>query len=338
MRNRARGWFVPACVVVLGSVIPVTASAQEGQMNDEQVKHLNRANDALRADPVDIDGAYAAINDALGAGERYDLLLLTLGRVLQKRDECQKAKRAFSEISAAPHEPSVSREDIARIKERYINQMPQLCSGVVELSCVDKATELTIAGAQHACGESVKLLPGAYQVEARLGDQQKVYDIVLEGGQVRVFNVSLVATNNSGGGVEVVAPIETPPRSFAYKKTAISGITTVALTGALVGVYAVSSGRQQEEADKLGPLLNERGEWASVEAKAQGQDIVNEANRWGYREVASGWAAPIVATVGVAATVGFFMSERRASRAESSVSVGILPTRGGMSGGVMWRW
>jgi hypothetical protein len=325
-------WMVRAsCVCALVCLgLPGVASAQGGkEMTAEQIRLLNEANRALAQAPPDLAAARASAEQALEKGGRFDLILLTYGRVLQKSDECRAARGIFNEMGFAPHEPSVSVEDLARLKTKYIGQMEQLCSAVLTVTCTNPSTELVVAGKPLACGGEAKLTPGAHQIKARVGQTSKVYDVELEGAEERKYNVALTeeAIEDPGG----------PPTSdagFGYTGTVIAGVSTVVLTAAATGVWAYASGQQDAV---LEGRLTPDGFWRDDVPPPERARLESEANDWGNAEVAAGVAIPVVAGIGVAATALLFVLE---SGGESlpAVSLGVDPARGAAMGTVRLRF
>lgn len=342
-------------VVFLAQVAaPQQSFAQSGkkQMTEEQIRLLNKANNALYANPEDLDTAHEAIRAALQAGDRFDVLLLTLGRVLQKQDNCSAAKRAFGEINRAPHESSIPKEDITRLKERYIEQMGDLCSAELTLECTSPETTLEISGQTPACGSMIKLPPGGYQLIARLGTQEKSYDIELEGAQERSFAISLVESDEPETVVkedtspepEVTAQ-QTDPRpeattfvetdtGFRQKRALASGITTVLLAGGATGLWFYAGNRQDAIFDGY---VDDEGFWLDDVPEQTRTELEAEGNRWGRVQVGSGVAIPVVAATGTLVTVLFAIADS-SPKASSGATFNVAPRRDGAQVMFGWRW
>ena len=326
-------WRVRAsCVCALVCFgLPGVASAQDTkEMSAEQIRLLNDANRALAQAPPDLEGARASAEQALEKGDRFDLILLTYGRVLQKSDECRAARGIFNEMGFAPHEPSVSAEDLTRLKTKYIGQMEQLCSAVLTVTCTNPATVLVVSGKPLECGGEAKLTPGAHQIAATVGETSKVYDVELEGAEERKYNVSLTeekTIEDPGGG-----PVAS--EGFEYTGTVIAGVSTVVLTAAATGVWAYASGQQDAV---LEGRLTPDGFWRDDVPPSQRAQLEAEANEWGGTEVAAGVAIPVIAGIGVAATALLFVLESGAE-SEPAVSLGVDPVRGAAMGTVRLRF
>lgn len=338
-------------LVILGGLLsfvtPCFAQQPKPKMTQEQVILLNKANEALYANPADLKTAHESIRAALVAGEQFDILLLTLGRVLQKQDKCQAAKRAFSEINRAPREPSVDIEDIKRLRERYIEQMSELCSAELTLLCTSEQTQLEIGGKTPSCGSTIKLSRGGYQLTATLDEQVRSYDLTLEGAQTQTFTVSLTntasadTTSTTLGAADVSDTAELgsqgedeSPREFRQKRAAMSGIATVALTGTAIGVWAFASRRQD---DVFSGYVDDEGFWLDEVSDDTKSDLENEGNRWGRLEIGSGIAIPVFAVSGVLLTSFFAFSDARMTRS-SQTRLQLIPLKDGAYSGVVWRW
>lgn len=292
-------------------------------MSAEQIELLNKANRELVKADADLSFAEQIMQTALDSGERFDLLLLTQGRILQKQDRCAEAKQLFGEINVAPHEPSQSVEDIKRIKNKYIEQMGTLCSAQLTLTCADAETILKLGVQDVTCEETVKVTPGAYQLQATLGTNADTYDLELAGAEQRTYRVGLVkiatatpvdtqtnsTTSAEPGGVktEVAPPMDSTPHR--YRKTMISGISTIALTGAAAIMWGVSTGQQDSA---LEGFINEDGTWKADNDLDAQREAEQSANSWGIAEVGSGFAIPIIAGVGIMTTTLFWIKESRA--------------------------
>lgn len=278
------------CVVASSLSSPAWAGAPPS-MSPEQVELLNEANAQLRVEDPDLDAAGDVVSRALEVGPRFDVLLLTYGRILQKQDRCEEAKRIFNEIDEAPNEPSISPADIKRLRSRYSDQFEQLCSARLVVSCASDATELFIGEEELVCEEPAKLPPGGYELRAVVPGKEKTYDLSLRGGQEVTFRVTLVAASRPPLGEEVrdgagAGEIEDTAVSAAPSRGAM-------WVGAVAGVVAgVSAGgyfyARRAKADVLEGLIVERdGEdyWRadiSAEDRAAAQA---SADRYGYMEL-----------------------------------------------------
>lgn len=347
-RRDARGKLFAGLLVFTTLVMIPTMSFAQQDMTVEQAELLNKANAALAQDPADLQVAREAVEAALEAGERYDVLLLTYGRVLQKLDECELAKAAFRDMSVAPHESSVAQADIDRLSTRYTEQMSSMCSALLTLECVDAETALRIDGKDRACGETIKLTPGAYQILATLGSQSKAYDLELEGAQKRSYKISLEhlpgvvkedAADNSSNedlGVDLTAPIpEKAP--FAYKRTVISGATTAVLAGAAAGVWYWAEGEKYELVEAQ-PGYDAEDD---VIAGPVPRSTVNDIEDLAAIERVAGFSAVGIGVAGLATTVAFAVLDSKGAReraAAPAVSVGVSPGPSGFFGAVSVRW
>ena len=322
-RRRAGTKRMLAGLGLLGVLLaPSMAIAQDStKMSEEQIKSLNEANAALGAD--DLEKAEASINSALEKGERFDILLLTLGRVLQKQDRCQEAKKAFGEMNVAPHEPSFTKADINRLKERYIEQMGELCSARLKIECLTEDTEVTLLGEPRECGSTVTLKQGGYQLIATRGSQTKAYDVSLEGGEEKTFTVALEDIPE-GPDTQVVAPVVVDPGDgLPYKRTIISGVAFTTLTaGALTGALIARNQNQDKIAERNDCCIeqDENGEDVyKPDTRRRAETLNDEAQRFKTIGWSLGIATGVAAAAGIATTVGFFVSDRSKVRAREKM-------------------
>ncbi len=301
-------------------------------MNTEQINLLNQANQELTKETPDLAAAEELMVKALSTGERYDLLLLTKGRILQKQDRCTEAKKLFEEINVAPHEPSQKVEDIQRIKNLYIEQMETICSAQLELTCATRQTTIKLGAMIVACGSTTRLKPGVYQLQARLGDDIEEASLELIGGESRAYRVGLI----DRGSTPPEDSAETSPSwTRRYRKTLVSGVSTLALTGAATASWAVASSRKQSALDDF---VDDNGNWRVDNDPNEQDEAEQRAQRLGNIEVASGFAIPVIAGVGLIATTTLWWLESSQDAQETNVSwhLGVAP--GGASAGVKWRW
>lgn len=330
--------------VLLLSVPPAWAGAPT--MSSEQIDLLNEANAQLRVESPDLDAAGEAVSRALEVGPRFDVLLLTYGRILQKQDRCEDAKRVFNEIDQAPNEPSIAPSDIKRLRARYSDQFEQLCSARLVVSCASDETELFIGDEELTCEEPRKLPAGGYELRAAVPGKEKTYDLSLRGGQDVTFRVTLVGISSEevlgeeptndpvidGPGEVVEVAVEPPPGR--------RGLWAGVMTGAVIGV---SSGgflyARRAKASALEGLIVERdGEdyWradVSAEDRAAAQA---SADRYGYMELSTLGVMTGAAIVGGTLTA---LAWRRAA-AESAQRVRIDASVGAdrVYGGVRLSW
>jgi len=281
--------------------MPVTASARDKHiLSPEQQQLLEAANAALTEDPARLDDAHDAITEALELGERYDILLLTLARIHQKRDECAKAKALFGEMSTAPNDARIPRDIINERKNLYISQMSSMCSARLTFDCSDPDIVIELMGEQKACGVAHKLDPGAYQFSAKLGAQRKIFDVSVNDSEEKTFKVVLMAA------IDPVEAPEKPRAPFAYKKTALLGVSTLILSGAAAGTWRVASLRQEEA---LSAYQTERFDPSLSDDALRTREA--EINRFGYMEVGAGWGAIGVGLIGAGLTAMMFTREHR---------------------------
>lgn len=324
-------------------------------MSAEQIELLNKANRELVKADADLSFAEEIMQTALDSGERFDLLLLTQGRILQKQDRCAEAKQLFGEINVAPHEPSQSVEDIKRIKNKYIEQMSALCSAQLTLTCADPETTLKLGLQDVTCGETIKVTPGAYQLQATLGANADTYDLELAGAEQRTYRVGLVKiaastppaettqANSTSADPGVKAAIDPPsePRPRRYRKTMISGISTIALAGAAAITWGISTGQQDSA---LEGFINEDGTWKADNDPDAQREAEQSANSWGIAEVGSGFAVPIIAGLGAVTTTLFLIKESNAPKEQArnedriNLSWRFGATRKSASTGVSITW
>ncbi|MEC9441767.1 MAG: hypothetical protein VYE40_11735 [Myxococcota bacterium] len=355
MRSRRRKTstarvFAALCVVgVLAT--PSLALAQDAtKMSEDQIKSLNEANAALGVD--DLEKAETSINAALEKGQRFDILLLTLGRVLQKQDRCQEAKKAFGEMNVAPHEPSFTKEDINRLKERYIEQMGELCSASLKIECLTEDTEVTLLGEPRECGSTVKLKQGGYQLIATRGSQTKAYDVSLEGGEEKTFTVALEDLPEETD-TKVIAPVVIDPGDgLPYKRTIISGVVFTTLTaGALTGAIIARNQNSKKLAERADCCLEKNDEGQDVYKdgeKRRAEELKADADRFYTMGWGLGVATGVVAAAGIATTIGFFVSDRSKVRArekmleeqakQPEVSFQVIPGRRSAAGMIEVRF
>ena len=167
------------CLSVLCA--PATALAQDASMSDEQIVMLNTVNRELGEPEPNLERARAILEQALEVGSRFDLLLLTYGRVLQKQNKCERAQAVFDEIADAPHEPSQTREDIESIRNVYVGQMPELCEGTITILCANQDTQVTIDGEPTSCGASHRAAPGDHELAYGSEELERSRQVRIEG-------------------------------------------------------------------------------------------------------------------------------------------------------------
>ena len=319
-------------LVCVSCVLGVTdaAAQDDGGMTEEQINLLNRANESLAQTPPDLDRAHTAIRAALDAGDEYDVLLLTYGRVLQLRDECTESKAVFNKLGFAKHVEAVSREDIERIRTTYLEQMEQRCSAELTVECAVQETSIEVSGQSMACGETIKLKPGGYSIVASLDATSKEYDVVLKGAEQKSFNIALKRGEVAVGDPDP-DPVE-PVTSPDYTGAIVAGVATVVVTGAAVGVWAYASGQQQTLIDAN---TNEDGTWRADLDEERRATLTDEINGWGTTEVGAGWAVPAVFVVGAVTTGALAWM---AGAEQPAVSLGIDPVTGSASGVIRFTW
>lgn len=287
-------WVSMSSLLILLSASPsaMAEEASTSRLSPEQGALLTAANTALARDPADLASADSAINEALEAGEPFDVLYLTLARVRQLQDRCDESQVLLRQMTGAASDARVDPEDLRRRKMMYIEQMPTLCSGIVTFQCVYPDTKITLLGQARECGVPVKLDPGAYQFRAERQESSRVFDVVVYGAKAIDFTVALEVDTARPLSPEVTS--STPNKNRA---ALITGLSAGVVTLALAGVWGASTVQQ---ANALSAYESERRD--STVSDAELDTRVAEINALGRRERLSGWGTLVSAGLGAGIT------------------------------------
>lgn len=133
-------------------------------MTEQQASLYNEAVALAQSSPPELDRAKALMEEALEAGERFDLLLLGYAWVLLLRDECDDASRVFEEVARAPHESNYSKQTLDDMRQALVTEeAPTLCSAFITIEC--KGTgRVSINDRPSACHTTERVRPGAYEI------------------------------------------------------------------------------------------------------------------------------------------------------------------------------
>jgi hypothetical protein len=331
-------------------------------MSERQIALLNEANRSLAEEPPDLELARTLLEKALGQGERFDILLLSLGRTMQLLDECRDARQLFDEMSTAPHEPSVPRAALEDLRQDYASQMSTHCSAWLTVTCETNETILNVEGDPLRCGQPIKLSAGTYTVSASLGSVRENYEVEVQGGEERTLHVEMSEKQPAEPKAKVsdstrprdpterkpkgelpepaqgpLSGREDPPWSEKYSKTLASGVTTVALTSASAIVWAVSRGQADEQLrgfasrDDTGMFR-----WDGPPPE-NAVELQAQARPWVVTEALSGWAVPVFLVAGSVTTALFWTMEGSDTPQVTLLPV-VDPTRGDVAGALHIRW
>lgn len=248
--NAKNGTIILLAGATLIASTPSLAFAEE--LTDAQVELNNQVNEILRREDPDLALARDLTVEALREGPRMDLLLLALARIEQLDDNCDIAAQLLNETEAAPNDPSIPRQAIAKRIEVYRGQMKELCSGVIELECADPDTSVRIGQNSYTCQERIKLAPGLISLNVSLGEQSRIMEVDLEGAATKRVTISM--TRSSGASTTS----NTTPRT--RRRILVGAGAASFLAGTTLTATSVARARSIQEQVDLYQITYEEGQ------------------------------------------------------------------------------
>jgi hypothetical protein len=315
-----RRCFAILCALLTSLLTTSTVAAQEERgMSEEQLALYLKANEALRAEPPRAREAAEALEDALEAGDRFATLVLTAGRAYQLMDECPDATRLFNEFDVAPLDARSDREALTDLRAYYQKQMKTLCSARITIECSSAEIELSIGEREPVCGEELKLPPGTYDIEAKLGESTRQSTISVEGNEQLVHRVEL--REEKPAPTVKLDPPEDQDRGVdrgISRSTLIAGASTLAIVGGASTFWLLA--RRSHD--------NTRQEYEALEDRSEDdfQQYSSLAQRQGKREVIAGWTAVGCLAAGSLLTIGLVVRDLKRPDAKTpSTSLMLSP-------------
>ncbi len=180
-----------ACLFALAAVVPGLAFAQsskEVSPTPLQRELYDRAFQAYQLNRFEDSIAYLA---AALTVRPFDLLHFSKGRAHYRLGECSEARESYAMALSAPVYDS---RDVALREqvEMAVAELESRCPGEIQVRCKVVGIDVEVAGRPGvACGESVKLLPGAYPVVGRLGTKDESHEVEVVAMEVSVVDLQL---------------------------------------------------------------------------------------------------------------------------------------------------
>lgn len=303
--------------------------ADNNQMTPEQIKLNNEVSILLRSEKPDLDLALKKINEAISKGKRIDVLLLTLARVHQLRDECPTSKKILNEIDLAPHDPRVPKKNVSELKNEYVRQMRSRCSATLTVVCKQPDVKLSVNDKPLICGQKTRFKPGTYQIDAVRGKQKYSFSKNLDEG-ARHYNHTFVMPEQQKSVNKTIIIKEKDP-GFGYTRTTVAAITTLVLGSGLTIWNQVSKRQGDDAYEKY------TNSTTISEAEGHKEDVQN----YDQTNLITGYSAIGVWSVGLLTTGLMFYLDRQSiqeRKAKSSITtnpkVSFAPTRDGFQAGV----
>lgn len=181
--------------VLLVLWLPSVVTAQEGEgvtLREVQLSLNNQAIQAMQQDPPDPAAAIRLAEAALVSGPEANVLLLTLGRAHQLAGNCGEALAVFERVDQAPDVVGVRRDQVRGRLLAYRTEIEEGCEGTLVVRCRDGETELSAEGIPLlTCDTPLQLMPGRYEIEARLMDISTQVETAVTGGRQTELSVGL---------------------------------------------------------------------------------------------------------------------------------------------------
>ncbi len=203
------------CMALLASSNLALAQAGPYKPGKEQQRLMDEAYKASKKDKYkEAERLYRA---ALALGN-FNLVQLSLGRMLQKQGQCFEAAEAYRAARQAPAIAVPSVEDINASLDKFTTQLEGVCPARLVVTCdPPEKVRLTLQDSPMLCGETIERPAGTYLLKGQRKDHPE---------QVWSQEVTLRSTMVETVFVEIAAPVvvkEDPAPVILTPKPASSG-------------------------------------------------------------------------------------------------------------------
>ena len=131
---------------------------------------------------------------------------LNLGRVFQKRGECEEAWTHYDAVETAPRVSKPSPTAVHSALEKYRSELATQCPTRLEVECADPDANVSLGGGpDQPCPSDVEVSPGEHEVVVRLGPHAERKTVEAVPGRTVTVSFDKLADGDGEAPTEVAS-------------------------------------------------------------------------------------------------------------------------------------